>query len=337
MSSRIRTLEPDFWDHPAVCVLPVFTRCLLVYCMTRLADDEGRFKVYPLAIAERFLAKADAQTVADIEAALGDAEAVGLLRRYGPDSEFAWFPGWFEHQNIPVGRRAESSLPAPASPNGCVTSWAQAEAARKAMAEVTGRDLQQVRSDDAVRWLANTQSAERTPTVHAPSTPRKPDGTGRDGTRQDNDLMSETDAKTVSAAADSVKVPTAKQRKALVVAEGERLLTQFSAAERKWVDDYMAHADAEKKTGITPPGRVSRLNALLSIREKLANSEAFVYGLEQACLHEAPHPNYVKAAASGWNSQPQQRPREVGLSKASQIAIQQNATVDGSEHVSPLL
>jgi len=298
MSSGIRSINPAFWQHPRICTLSVFDRCLLLYCITSLADDEGRFRIYPKAIAQQFLSETDAAQAAEIAPGLTRLEEAGLIECYGQSGDYAWFPGWFEHQNIPQGRRSESSLPAPPHTDGQIPCWADAEQAREDMAKAKDCPLQQVRADDAVRWVRNH-------TVDDPSTNRQPDVTRRDVTRLDKQPSS----KTVPVSEPIRKAETRKQRQQRLLAEEEALREQFSADELQLVDAYIEIVDSDLKRGTTPGGRVTRMQQLIDVANdinELVEAEglpperagrAFLYGLEQACNAGAANKNYVKTCA----------------------------------------
>lgn len=112
-----------------------------------------------------------------------------------------------------------------------------------------------------------------------------------------NDPLSDTDDKTVSAAAPSLKTETTKQRKQRKITEEQQLLGEFDEEEQELLDDYMACADEELKTGTTVGGRVARLKALIVVANEVEDPDAFRYGLHQANQARAANPNYVKKAA----------------------------------------
>ena len=119
----------------------------------------------------------------------------------------------------------------------------------------------------------------------------------KESTTKENDLLSLVTTSTSNPPRNSLKSETAKQRKQRKLAEEQQLLAEFDGEEQELLDDYMAAADEDLKTGTTVGGRVARLKALIVVANEVDDPDAFRYGLHQANQARAANPNYVKKAA----------------------------------------
>jgi hypothetical protein len=111
---RIRTLKPEIWEDEAVGGLGPWERLLFVGLIT-MADDEGRLRALPSAIAGHIFPY-DELTPPKILKWLGSIADAGLIHRYRAGAtDYVQILGWAKHQKI--NRPAPSSLPPP-SVNG---------------------------------------------------------------------------------------------------------------------------------------------------------------------------------------------------------------------------
>ena len=116
MRARIRTLKPEVWEDEAVGKLGAWERLLFVGLIT-MADDEGRLRALPSAIAGHVFPYDDHPPAKILKWLDGIAD-VGLIQRYQHDgTEYVQIKGWSTHQKI--NRPTPSTLPAP-SMNGKV-------------------------------------------------------------------------------------------------------------------------------------------------------------------------------------------------------------------------
>ncbi len=114
MRPRIRTLKPEVWEDEAVGKLGPWERLLFIGLIT-MADDEGRLRALPTAIAGHVFPY-DEIVPAKLRRWLGAIGDVGLISLYSHDgTDYAQIKGWVDHQKI--NRPQTSMLPAP-SMNG---------------------------------------------------------------------------------------------------------------------------------------------------------------------------------------------------------------------------
>ena len=82
------------------------------------------------------------------------------------------------------------------------------------------------------------------------------------------------------------------------------------------VENYIANAAAENKTGKIAPGRVASLRRdLAAVLTSLGDREAFAYGLRAANAKGASNPNYVKKAARSHDAGDSIRPGLCGCNQ----------------------
>ena len=109
---RIRTLKPECWQDEAIGKLGPWERLLFVGLIT-MADDEGRLRALPSAIAGHVFPYDDVPP-AKVKKWLRAIEAVDLVVLYDHDGvRYAAITGWSTHQKI--NRKVDSRLPAPSS------------------------------------------------------------------------------------------------------------------------------------------------------------------------------------------------------------------------------
>lgn len=117
---RIRTLKPEVWEDEAVGQLGPWERLLFVGLIT-MADDEGRLRALPSAIAGHVFPY-DEVAPGKLRGWLGRVADVGLVLLYEHDGvQYAQIKGWSSHQKI--NRPTPSTIPAP-SVNGAVPAHA---------------------------------------------------------------------------------------------------------------------------------------------------------------------------------------------------------------------
>lgn len=111
--ARRRFLHPDFFHDEALVTMPPFTRLLFagLWC---LADREGRLWDKPVKIKMQ-LFPADA---VDVDAALTDLAAAGMVTRYTVDGRNYLQVNRFTHYQHPHPNEARSDIPAPPDANG---------------------------------------------------------------------------------------------------------------------------------------------------------------------------------------------------------------------------
>jgi hypothetical protein len=110
MRPRIRTLKPEIWEDEAVGGLGPWERLLFVGLIT-MADDEGRLRALPSAIAGHVFPYDDLPP-SKIIRLLEAVNATGLVCRYAHGgTDYVQIKGWCDHQKI--NRPTQSTLPAP--------------------------------------------------------------------------------------------------------------------------------------------------------------------------------------------------------------------------------
>jgi hypothetical protein len=110
MRPRIRTLKPELWEDEGVGALGPWERLLFVGLIT-MADDEGRLRALPSAIAGHVFPY-DHFAPGRIVGWLAGLDKAGLICRYPHDGMgYVQIVGWSKHQKI--NRKQDSLLPAP--------------------------------------------------------------------------------------------------------------------------------------------------------------------------------------------------------------------------------
>jgi hypothetical protein len=150
--AKRRSIDPNIFKHPFLLKQPIAARYLYHYVIEVAADDEGRFRADPLALARDCFSPADNVTPEAVEALLSMLSGKGgvllLYRREG--ETFGFLRGWYEHQRIERRYREESSLPPPPVPIRC---WEQVDALRAEYANAKGlRDPDKAQAREAIRW-----------------------------------------------------------------------------------------------------------------------------------------------------------------------------------------
>lgn len=110
MRPRIRTLKPEIWEDEAVGRLGAWERLLYIGLIT-MADDEGRLRALPSAIAGHVFPYDDLGPGKILKwlDAIGTANLVQRYTHAGVD--YVQIKGWSSHQKI--NRPTASKLPAP--------------------------------------------------------------------------------------------------------------------------------------------------------------------------------------------------------------------------------
>jgi hypothetical protein len=87
-----------------------------------------------------------------------------------------------------------------------------------------------------------------------------------------------------------------------IMGQGDAILSALASALRLPVETYLAAAAAENATRkITPGRRLTLLSELQTAREKLADDDALLYGLQAANAKGVANVNYVKKAAASYD------------------------------------
>ena len=110
MRPRIRTLKPEIWEDEAVGRLGAWERLLYIGLIT-MADDEGRLRALPAAIAGHVFPYDDLAPK-KIREWLDAIDVSGLVQLYHDGgTDYVQIKGWTCHQKI--NRPTPSTLPAP--------------------------------------------------------------------------------------------------------------------------------------------------------------------------------------------------------------------------------
>jgi hypothetical protein len=110
MRPRIRTLKPEIWEDEAVGRLGPWERLLFIGLIT-MADDEGRLRALPNAIAGHVFPY-DNVPAAKLKSWLKHVADAGLVVVYDhAGTPYAQICGWARHQKI--NRATGSEIPAP--------------------------------------------------------------------------------------------------------------------------------------------------------------------------------------------------------------------------------
>ncbi len=118
--ARIRTVKPEFWQHPKVTRVSRDARLFFLGLLNE-ADDVGRLRYSPKRLAGVLFPEDDDVRASKIERWTGELENERLVARYEVDgAELLVVCGFTEHQHI--NRPSPSRLPAPpASPHEPLT------------------------------------------------------------------------------------------------------------------------------------------------------------------------------------------------------------------------
>lgn len=109
--ARIRTIKPDFWQHPRVTRVSRDARLYFLGLLNE-ADDEGRMRYSGKRLAGVLFSDDDDVTGALIDQWTDELEVAGLVSRYVVDrAPLLLVIGFTEHQKI--NRPTPSRLPAP--------------------------------------------------------------------------------------------------------------------------------------------------------------------------------------------------------------------------------
>lgn len=109
--ARIRTIKPEFWQHPKTAAVSRDARLLFLGLLNE-ADDEGRMRYSPKRLAGVLFPFDDDVTPALLDRWIGELEFAGLVQRYEVDGgSYLAVCGFSEHQRI--NRKTDSTLPEP--------------------------------------------------------------------------------------------------------------------------------------------------------------------------------------------------------------------------------
>ena len=109
--ARIRTIKPEFWQHPKVMAVSRDARLLFLGLLNEV-DDEGRMRWSAKRVAGVVFPGDDDVTSNEVESWAVALERAGLIVRYADDhGPLIAMPGFTEHQK--VDRARASNLPAP--------------------------------------------------------------------------------------------------------------------------------------------------------------------------------------------------------------------------------
>lgn len=112
---RIRTLKPELWQDEAVGQLGPWPRLLFIGLIT-MADDEGRLRAMPTAIAGHVFPY-DEVAPRRLRGWLEEVAGMGLIELYAyGTTPYIQITGWAKHQK--VYKATPSTLPPPISRNG---------------------------------------------------------------------------------------------------------------------------------------------------------------------------------------------------------------------------
>lgn len=109
--ARIRTIKPDFWQHPKVTSVSRDARLYFLGLLNE-ADDEGRLRYSGKRLAGVIFPNDDDVNGPDVDAWTAELERVGLVLRYQVDgAPLLLVIGFTEHQK--VSHPSPSRLPSP--------------------------------------------------------------------------------------------------------------------------------------------------------------------------------------------------------------------------------
>ena len=98
--ARIRTIKPDFWQHPKTASVSRDARLLFLGLLNE-ADDEGRMRYAAKRLAGVLFPFDEDVTPTLLESWVRELEAAGLAEMYAVDGHlYLGLPGFTEHQRI---------------------------------------------------------------------------------------------------------------------------------------------------------------------------------------------------------------------------------------------
>lgn len=109
--ARIRTVKPEFWQHPKVTRVSRDARLLFLGLLNE-ADDKGKMRYASKRLAGVLFGDDDDVTATEVDAWVDELEDARLVQRYEVDeASYLIVPGFTEHQKI--NRPSPSKLPDP--------------------------------------------------------------------------------------------------------------------------------------------------------------------------------------------------------------------------------
>lgn len=109
--ARIRTVKPEFWQHPKVTRVSRDARLLFLGLLNE-ADDAGKMRYASKRLAGVLFGDDEDVTATEVDAWVDELEDALLVQRYEvEDAPYLIVPGFTEHQKI--NRPTESKLPDP--------------------------------------------------------------------------------------------------------------------------------------------------------------------------------------------------------------------------------
>ncbi len=109
LMARIRTIKPDFWQHPKTGSVSRDARLLFIGLLNE-ADDEGRMRYSAKRLAGVLFPFDDDVTPSELDCWVGELERVALVARYvAEEAAYLEVCGFTEHQRI--NRPTPSTLP----------------------------------------------------------------------------------------------------------------------------------------------------------------------------------------------------------------------------------
>lgn len=125
--ARIRTIKPEFWQHPKTASVDRDARLLFLGLLNE-ADDEGRMRYSAKRLAGVLFPFDDDVTPKLLDKWVTQLERVGLIERYEVENaSYLGVCGFTEHQRI--NRPTVSALPV--KPHGALTEDARGEVERE--------------------------------------------------------------------------------------------------------------------------------------------------------------------------------------------------------------
>lgn len=114
--ARIRTVKPEFWQHPKVTRVSRDARLLFLGLLNEV-DDEGKTRYLPKTLAGVLFPEDEDVDASWVSSRMDELERVGLVRRYEIDgAPLLIVCGFTEHQK--VSHPTPSRLPDPPEPLG---------------------------------------------------------------------------------------------------------------------------------------------------------------------------------------------------------------------------
>lgn len=136
---RIRTIKPEIHMSRKVGKLSDLAYRLFTGLIT-LADDEGRIRAHLEEVRAQILPYQPQRKDREFVDAMKELADADLVKWYGDEGEYAWLPGWHEHQKI--SHPTPSRLPAPPEDSGGFRKFPEQNgASARARADRTLPDL----------------------------------------------------------------------------------------------------------------------------------------------------------------------------------------------------